>query len=247
MTRNSGIQLRGDYNPLINRGLSIPINAEKSSSYKVMAMQSMIRFDEDFFPYAPTQIFELESKNGTIKFYMVANDKNGKRAKIYAINSSTGQIENGIGFYWNGNLVQEPVMTIKEWGMLGISFSNILDFSNFVGSLRINGPIIINNISHYQSTNLQEVQKVNRRPWFKVKYAGSLELEWDFWYSSYFWNGVLVVSSTSYYGVNPSDIYKSFTGTNKVIVDDDRVFGINSYEYSIYQAAEWQSITSNAV
>jgi hypothetical protein len=247
MTRNSGIQLRGDYNPLVNRGLAIPINAERSSSYKVMAMQAMIRFDEDFFPYAPTQIFEIESKTGTIKFFMLANDQDGKRAKIYAINSTTGQIENGIAFYWNGNLVQEPVITIKEWGMLGISFSNILDFSTFVGSLSINGPITINNISHYQSTNLQEVQKVTRRPWFKVKYAGPLELEWDFWYSSYFWDGVLIVSSTSYYGVNPSDIYKSFTGTNKVIVDDDRVFGINSYEYSIYQAAEWQSTTSNAV
>jgi hypothetical protein len=247
LTRNSGIQLRGDYDPFINRGLSIPINAEKADSYKIIAMQAMLRFDEDFFPYSPTQILEVESKGSIIKFYMVANDRLGKRAKIYAINQTTGLIENGIAFYWNGNLVKEPVMTIKEWGMLGVSFSNILDFSNAVGSIRVNGPVLINNISHYQSTNLQEVQRITKRPWFKVKYAGAQELEWDFWNSAYVWQGVLVVASTSYYGVNPTETYKSFTGTNKIIVDDDRVFGINGYEYSVYQDAIWLSTTSNAV
>jgi hypothetical protein len=247
LTRNSGIQLKGDYDPFINRGLAVAINSEQSDSYKVIAMQAMIRFDEDFFPYAPTQIFEIESKGSVIKFYMIANDRVGKRAKIYAINESTGLLADGIAFYWNGNLVKEPTMTIKEWGILGLSFVNSLDFSNFVGSIRVNGPVVINNISHYQSTNLQEVQKINKRPWFKVKYLGTEDLPWDFWQSSYIWQGVLIVSSTSYYGVNPREIYKSFTGTNKIIVDDDRVFGIKSYEYSIYKDSIWVSSTANAV
>jgi hypothetical protein len=178
---------------------------------------------------------------------MVANNPDGKRAKIYAINSDTGELEDGIAFYWNGNLVKEPSITVKEWGFLGVSFSNILDFKNITGALRVNGPLMVNNISHYQSTNLQEVQQIEFRPWFQVKYSGLDELDWNFWNPAYLWQGVLVLSSASYYGVDPSDIYKSYTGTNKIIIDDEEVFGINGYEYSFYQNVLWQQSTINAV
>lgn len=247
LTKNSGIQVKGSYDPLINRGLSIPVNPNKSSNYKVMAMQAAIRYDQDFFPYAPTQIFEIEGKKDLIKIYMVANHPEGKRAKIYAINARTGKIENGIGFYWNGNIVKEPSITVKEWGMLGISFSSIISFDNYVGSIKITGPLLVNLVSHYKSTNLQEVQNITERPWFKVKYLGQLELEWDYWNSSYIWNGVLVLSTKSYYGVNPSDVYKSYVGTNKVIVDDTRKFRLNSYQYELYTDVLWQSQTANPV
>lgn len=247
LTRYSGVQVRGDYDPLVNRGISIPVNSESSSSYKVMAMQAAVRFDEDFFPYAPTQIFEIESKNGLIKFFMVANHPDGKRARVYAVNAKTGLVEDGIGFYWNGNIVKEPTMTIKEWGMLGISFSSLLDFDNYIGSININGPLLVNLISHYKSTNLQEVQTVSERPWFRVKYDGTVEFDWEYWDSAYVWQGVLVLSTTSYYGVKPSDIYKSYTGTNKIIIDDTRAFRLNEYEYKFYTDVLWQSRVQNAV
>jgi len=248
LTRTSGIELRGQYDPEINRGLSIPINSTKAENYKVMALQAAIRYDKDFFPAAPTQIFEIESNDSFIKFFMVATDKNGKRAKIYAINGNTGKLEDGIAFYWNGNIVKEPAITIKEWGFLGISFSTLLDFRKNVGAIRVNGPILINNISHYQSTNLQEVQKVAIRPWFKVKYDGQIPLDWTYWpHPPYIWKNILVLSSTSYYGVKPSDIYKSFVGTNKIIVDDSSIFMFDNYRYNVYQDIAWQQNSLNAV
>jgi hypothetical protein len=247
MTRNSGIELRGRFDPLINRGIKIPINATKSSEYRVIAMQMAMRYDQDFFPYSPMQIFEIESKNSIIKFYMVSVHPQGKRAKIYAINSRTGRLENGISFYWNGKIVKEPVLTVKEWGMLGIGFSNSLIYDRYFGGIRITGPILINSISHYKSTSLQEVQQVTTRPWFKVRSVGLTEFDWQFWESSYIWNGVLVLSSTSYYGVGPEDIYKTYTGTNKIIVDDERVFSLGNYEYRALNNVIWQSNVLNAV
>ena len=248
LTRYTGIELKGTYDPAVNRGLSIPINKEMSANYKVMAMQIAIRYDQDAFPYAPTEIFEIQSRNNHIKFYMVAIHPSGERAKIYAMNVKTGKLEDGIGFYWNGKLVKEPVVTIKEWGFLGISFPNLLDFSSRVGSINLNGPITFNAISYYQSTNLQEVQKVDFRPWFGVKYSLPVTLEWDYWRtSSFVWDGVLILSSTSYYGVDPSTIYKSYTGTNKIIVDTDKVFTVNGYEYTVYKGITSKQITANAV
>lgn len=248
LTRYTGIELKGAYDPSVTRGLSIPINKEMSNNYKVMAMQTAIRYDKDAFPYASTEIFEIKSRNTHIKFYMVAIHPSGERAKIYALNVKTGRLEDGIGFYWNGKLVKEPVITVKEWGFLGISFPNLLDFNSRVGSINLNGPITFNTISYYQSTNLQAVQRVDVRPWFGVKYAIPLTLEWDDWKtSSFVWDEVLILSSTSYYGVDPSTIYKSYTGTNKIIVDTEKVFTVNGYEYTVYKGITSKQITSNAV
>jgi hypothetical protein len=243
LTKTSGIQLKGIYDPLINRGLMIPVNTSRADGFKVIAMQLAVRFDGDYFPYAPTEIFEVESKGSYIKFYMVACDPSGRRAKIYAIDTKTGLVQNGIGFYWNGKIVKEPVITLQDWGFLGINFSDSLDFSYFEGAIRLTGPLLYNNISFYQSTNLQEVQNVSERPWFRVKVLNSSELDWKFWnVGSFNWNKVLVLSETSYYGVNPSEVYKSYTGTNKIIVDDNHILRFGNYKYTAYRDVNWSQL-----
>ena len=240
LTKTSGIQLKGKYDPLVNRGLVIPVNESRAEGFKAIAMQMAVRFDGDYFPYAPTQIFEIQSKDSYIKFYMVANDPSGRRAKIYAIDAKTGLVQNGIGFYWNGKIVKEPIITLQEWGFLGINFMNSLNFSFFEGAVRLTGPLLFNSISYYQSTNLQEVQNVAERPWFRVKVLGSYPLDWEFWdRPSFNWNNVLVLSETSYYGVDPSNVYKSYTGTNKIIVDDDRTVDFGEYSYTIFTDVKW--------
>lgn len=248
LTKTSGIQLKGKYDPLVNRGLIIPVNESRSEGFKVIAMQMAVRFDGDYFPYAPTQIFEVQSKDSYIKFYMVACDPSGRRAKIYAIDAKTGLVQNGIGFYWNGKVVKEPVITLQEWGFLGINFSSSLNFSFFEGAVRLTGPLLFNSISYYQSTNLQEVQNIAERPWFRVKVLGAYELDWEFWDSGSFnWNKVLVLSETSYYGVNPSDVYKSYTGTNKIIVDDDRPVRFGEYSYTLFTDVTWNQFVQDPV
>lgn len=247
LTRYSGLEIRGDHDPLINRGVAIPINSNKSADYEVMAMQSLIRFNSDFFPYAPTQIMQINSKGKTIKFYMVANHPDGKRAKIFAIDGNTGSLYNGISFYINGNVVKEPIFNVGEWVMLGIGFPSVLNFKSYAGSIMINGPIIFDSLSYYQTTSLQEIQNVSKRPWARVKFAVDGFFDWEYWNDYYLWQGVLVQSSISYYGVNPSDLYKAYTGTNKIIVDDSRPLGFKDYEYAIFKDIVWQSQVSDAV
>lgn len=248
LTKTSGIQLKGVYDPLVNRGLMVPINTSRADGFKVIAMQLAVRFDGEYFPYAPTEIFEVESKGSYIKFYLVACDPSGRRAKIYAIDTKTGLVQNGLGFYWNGKIVKEPVVTLQDWGFLGINFSNSLDFSYFEGAIRLTGPLLFNNISFYQSTNLQEVQTIAKRPWFRVKVLNFSELDWQFWNTGSFnWNKVLVLSETSYYGVNPSEVYKSYTGTNKIIVDDSKVLRLGNCKYTTYSDVNWNHVVVDPV
>ena len=248
LTKTSGIQVKGKHDPLVNRGLAIPINTSRADNFKVIAMQMAVRFDGDYFPFAPTQIFEIESKGTYLRFYMVACDPTGRRARIYAIDTKTGLVQNGIGFYWNGKIVKEPVVTLQEWGFLGISFADSLDFSYFEGAVRLTGPLMFNSISYYQSTNLQEVQNIAERPWFRVKVLGAYPLDWEFWnLESFNWNKVLVLSETSYYGVNPSNVYKSYTGTNKIIVDDERPVSFGEYSYTVFKDVGWNQFVQDPV
>ena len=109
---------------------------------------------------------------------------------------------------------------------------------------------MFNTISYYQSTHLQEIQQTSTRPWFRVKQVqvGADPIEWYFWKnSSTLWKGVLVLSTKSYYGVDSSDIYKSYTGTDKIIIDSDSMLTFNKYEYTSYGDVSWQQKTLDAV
>ncbi len=246
LTRYTGIQTRGNYDPIINRGIYMPINESKADGFKVTAMQLSMLYEEDFFPSTPTPIFEIEDRNQLIKFYMVAINSSGTRAKIYGVNSLTGKLENGVGYYLNGQIVKEPVITVKQWSFIGLSFAGLLNFENYTGAIRFNGPGLFNNISYYQSTRAQEVQTVSKRPWFKVKNLGILELDWDFWLEAYTWNGVLIFSSFALYGVDPAKIYEAYSGTNKIIIDDDRVFTFQDYQFTFYSNVLSQTFVIDA-
>lgn len=247
LNKNSGIRVRGDFSGYGSRGIEIPINVEKSPKYKMIALQFFAKFDDDFFPYAPTEIMEIESASGHLKLFMEATHPNGKRAKIYAVNAKTGQIENGIGFYVNGRVVKDAILTVKQWISIGVGLANFIDFSVVGGAVRITGPLTINNISHYNSVNLQQVQITSARQWSKVKQDGMLTLDWEYWEGQFKWFEVLVLASSSFYGVDPSEIYKTYTGTSRVLVDDKTILRTSRYRYRMLSNAITNLFTINSV
>jgi hypothetical protein len=217
-------------------------------------MQMAVRYDKDAFPYGSIEVFEIKARDRHIKFYLSAIHPKGHRAKIYAIDVNTGRLENGIKFYLNGKIVKDPVLTVKEWAFLGISFPKVLDFKNRAGLINLNGPLMFNTISYYESSNLQEGQDDELRRWFGVKYILPENIEWDYWLTGGFmWEGTLIISSTNYYGVDPSTIYKSYSGTNKIIIDSEGSLVINNKrsstesEYRIYSGINSKPITTTAI
>lgn len=242
LSRNSGIELVGDYEPLTNRGLTLPLNSQVSSKFDVAAIQILLKYNKDFFPYSSTPIFEIQSKDAYIKFYLVATHPTGQRAKIYAINANTGAEENGVAFYINGKLVKSPTISIKEWSMLGISFAAKLNLNNYAGAFRLNGPIMVNHLSYYQSTGLQEKIYTTFRIWDRVKETLTNEtLFWNFWKGSgtspetYTWNNVLIIGQSNSLGISLPEIFKSYVGTNKIIFDDASGVSLSNYRFRTYK------------
>lgn len=247
LTKTSGIKLKGLFNSRQSRGIEIAINQEKVDNYKVIAMQCFAMYDDDFFPYSPTEIFEIVSNNLHLKFYLQATHPDGLRGKIYAINTKTGQVENGIGYYINGNIVKDPVLTIKQWAAIGIGFANYLDCSLIGGALRITGPLMINNISYYNSSRLQQVQRISARPWFSVRESGRIKFDWVDWKGIFRWFEVLVLSSKNFYGVDPSDIYAAYVGSSKITVDDKSILRLFRSKYRVISNSVAQLFTINSV
>jgi len=242
MTRTSGIQVRGDYDPSVNRGLSMPINVARAGDYRISAVQMWMRYDERQFPGSSVELFDIKYKADTIKFYFEADSETGDRARIYAIKASTGEEFSGITYYWNGKLVREPVVTRNEWGVLGLGFSTSLIYDNFLGSINLNGPFVFNNIAYYQATNLSEIQKTLTRPWQQVITDGVTNFPWQYWENNATWEGVLVIGSSDLYGVNPVSVYNTYIGTNKIIIDDDEGLTVDADKLRIYNDTVWTTI-----
>jgi hypothetical protein len=247
LNRTSGIEIRGQYDPQNSRGIAIPINKTISDNYRVSAMQVWMRSDLDRFPLAETELFEIEYKGDTIKFFMEALGEDGARARVFAKSLNTGLAFNGLAYYWNGVLVREPVLTLKEWGVLGVSFATALNFDLYLGGINLNGPLVFNNIAYYQANNLQQVQSNLTRPWLRVQSDGLTSFDWDYWLNSYTWEGVLIISSSELYGVDPSDVYKTYIGTNKIIIDDDQGLSIEPNNLSVYSQVLWSTNVATPV
>jgi hypothetical protein len=241
LNRKSGIEVRGSFDPQVSRGIAVPINQTSAANYRISAAQIWMRYDDDFFPGTPTELFEIEYKADTIKFYMVADSSKGSRARIFARSQNTGLEFNGLAYFWNGALVREPVITKKEWGVLGIAFSTALNFDGYLGGINLTGPMLFNNIAYYQANNLQQVQSALTRPWLQVKTDGVTNFDWQYWLNNFTWEGVLVISASDLYGVSPQDVYKTYTGTNKIIIDDDEGMIFDAEKLKIYADTTWQT------
>lgn len=242
LTRDSGVSIKGDFIENVDRGISVPINSSKSLSYNLMAAQFSLRYDYEFFPFSPVEIFSFDNGDRNIKVFIVANNPNGKRAKLYAVDGSTGLVENGIAFYVNGTLSREPVVQAGHWDMIGIYFSNLLNLQGINGKFSIKGPVTINNISLYDASRLSEVRDIQTRPWFRVKVTNdpTVFYEWEFWDKDFSWDEVLVTATTGLYGVDPETLYKTFIGTNRFIVDDSVPIVVGNYQYSLNSDVRWQ-------
>jgi hypothetical protein len=138
-------------------------------------------------------------------------------------------------------------LTIKEWAVLGLTFATALNFDLFIGGINLTGPLVFNNISYYQANNLQQVQSTLNRPWLRVKTDGITNFQWQYWLNNFTWEGVLVISASDLYGVSPSDVYKTYIGTNKIIIDDQEGMIFDADRLKVYNDTTWTIRLGSAV
>jgi hypothetical protein len=240
LTKHSGIKSRAPWSFLGNDGLSLPINKNSASFFKVDAIQMVLRYEETSFPISPVQVFEIQSATDYIKFYLVADSNTQRRGQIYAIDSNTGRLRSDIVYYIDGKVVKRPILNLNTWFTLGVSFTNTISFENATGALRFTSPIMFNNVSYYQTTQLNEVQRFAYRKWSAVRAGLDETIDWGSW-DDVTWQEVLFLAETTPEITDLSDIYGIYTGTNSFIFDSSSDLVINNYSSSVYKDLSWTS------
>jgi len=242
LTHNSGISIVGEYDEDVDRGIFARINREATADTNISSMQMAMLWNNKLFPTDKERIFEVDASTGVYKFYVEAIDSTRRRGKI-TVTLTSGAVEaetNNVFFYWNGSRIKNPVMTIGEWGMVGVVFKPYLVFNNSVGYIKITSPMIINNISTYQLEATAQAQQIVYKTWQDIE-ENAEEDEWDEWYDpgvvSRTWEDAFYKVATFNPSIDPSEIYKTYIGTNKIIADSASKAGrveLNKYQYVTY-------------
>lgn len=242
LTSDSGIKVKDTFTTSANRGITFPINKNRGSFFKIGAFQVAFKYDEDLFPEVPMKIFEIEDSLGgterTLSFYLIGESSNRKRGYIFAVSSLTGQIEPTVVYSLDGKNVKRPTLNVKSWAVLGLAFTTPLDLSNFIGAFRVTNPVIVNNVSYYKITEEEEAARFAFRKWYAVRSEPDNPLDWDYWNES-LWEEVLFLTEVEPNVLDPTKIYKQYTGTDRIIVQDDAVLNLGNYRYSAFKNVRW--------
>lgn len=253
MSGTSGIRMRGDFSPSDNDGITMPINKGLKSFFKVGAFQFAIRYDEDLFPLAPVQLFEIQDNNELIKFYLVSEKATRKRGYIFAINNSTGQLNQSVIYNLDGRSVKKAVLSPNSWSMIGLAFSTPLDISESVGAFRITSPVLFDAISFYQVTEEDEAERFAYRKWYAVRSEPDNVLDWQYWrdldgqpdpdnpeeFLDYTWSEVLFLLESEPTVLDPGKIYKQYVGTDRLVFEDNSTLSLGNYRYSTFKDVKW--------
>jgi hypothetical protein len=258
---SSGIGLL-EYPSNNTRGLNVSVNPSSQSLYRVGAIQTAFKYRSNVFPSSPEQIFEISTREKTIKFFAVAANLSRTRGLIYAIDNDSKLPYRNLNIFINGSPVKYAYINASEWLMLGLQFPIALDYDNDpYNGLSITGKSFINNLAFYQISEIQNSSTFIFRSWGQVRSMLEKEddlatteidesllptywndfLEGEYQLEGVNWGTVLFVPSEATSFLDPSKIYASYLGTNKTIIENEKNITFKDYEYRFYKDVEWQS------
>jgi hypothetical protein len=246
LTRDSGMHIHGDFNTVTERGIALPVNKSAAVDVKVSSIQMWIKFADLAFPTGPVKIATIESKNDAILDLYLEADSSGERGYIKAIDRATDVEDTSVEFYVNGIPVQYPYLDNEEWVVLGIAFTGLLDFDGYAGQINLNGPLLYNNISYYTYNTLDATTSSSYRSWGATKATAGVNNTWAYWKAQHvisstytylpYWTYLKNLETTTIYRIDPSTLYKKYTGTDRIIIDDQSSgLKVNPDKVRIYQ------------
>ena len=234
LTKHSGIRFCGDYDSGIDRGVFFEMG-NSSLNIKINSIQMSLLADIKEFPTTAAKVFEIVSKNETIPFYLESSNASNTKGRIYTNSTTNIPI-----YYLNGKIVAEPVIELDEWNFLGLSFLNPIDISESVGKIKITSNILVDNISFYGLDTENNSQKITILSWSTVDNG--------LWNALTTWKYTTLSDYYKIYDNGMKEIFKTYTGTNKILVDtssNTKNIEFNGYKYIGYMDIERNTITLN--
>lgn len=244
LNRQSGWAIKGEFSPTTDRGLSILVNQSQAQGTQVGSVQMWIRFYQNTFPTGPIMVFSINHKDGIYDFFLEA-DSSQKRGFIFAINRESSEVLDTLNYYINGQPVNTPFLINEEWTVLSVEFPDLLDFNGVAGTINLNGPLMYNNISYTLATNIERTESLETRTWSSIEDLGTWGYVRDTWKSRLaIWQDVKVISQSQIYNINSKATYERYTGSNRIVIDDESAgLLISPEKFTAYKQVSWSNTT----
>ena len=254
LNKTSGIQLLGS--PFDgSRGIEIPFNESKKRFFLFDILQFGFYYDKTFSS-GPQEILRISKYNKnervTQDLYAVMVDGIGDNTKatVYVKDLLGNSTFLNVDLYINGSpdptpsgVVTDGNVFYRNWNFLSIKFDPAISFENTAGAIRITGPFLVNNISHYQISEEEYANKVTTTSWGTVKdRENNAETEtWTETVSAPYetagatWLDIYADSIAEGLGKNPSDVYRAYFGASiKSPIQTNIPLDLSKYSYTAY-------------
>jgi len=248
LTEDSGIKVLGRQTYDSEYTVAMPVNQKQQSSFSVAAMQIWTKFDNEQFPISNYPIFEIQSLDKTVEFVIYV-DQSTQRGQIVPRNKRTRIIDNSVILYKNGVRVNSLFIEKGEWNSIGIEFPEPLSFNSYIGYINIFRGLTFNNISYYPVEGMGQTDAILPRTWLDVLVKENDPVieyfDWQYWYDQngaseiQQWRSMYVLEETRETLLTPEDIYKTFIGTNRVVIDDNSLLSVDSDSMTVLSSVSW--------
>jgi hypothetical protein len=242
------------YSTSATRGLSIPINQQKTSEYLLGGIQLWSFYNKSNTIDQTTRVARIKSTNKTYDIYLIPETGNKRGIlKLYDANSGI-EVTNTI-FYQNGSIVTYPIIYPQSWSSIVISLGDSVELNNQIGQLELYEGFLFNNIALFQKSSdiLGIVQST--RDWSDVlatvfDIPGPLDISvhnpWSLWNEGT-WADVEATEEIKTFTIDGEDLYQSYFGLSKAVSSDDTTLFINSDSYKIITNVNWSEYSGRPV
>jgi hypothetical protein len=243
LNRQSGWAIKGEFTPTTDRGLSILVNQPRAEQTQISSVQMWVRFYQDTFPAGPIMIFSINHKNGIYDFFL-ESDSSQKRGFVFAIDRESSEIIDTLNYFINGQSVGTPFLINEEWTVLSVEFPSLLDFSEMSGTINLNGPLMYNNISYTLGTNIEKTEFLETRTYSAIEELGT----WDYLENTWLpqpaiWQDVKIISQSEIYNINSKSTYERYTGSNRIVIDDEfNGLLVSPEKFTAYKEVSWANV-----
>jgi hypothetical protein len=248
-TADSGFSVLPYGNDLTARGISIPINQQLAEEYLLGGIQFWGFYNKDNTIKEVSKIGMIRSRNRSYDIYLEPEEGN-LRGKIVVYDANTNIKSEGINFYQNGNLVDNPYIEPLSWNSFIFAFDESLVLNSRVGQLELYEGFMLNNIAFYRkSTDILGTTLVDKI-WQEVR----SESLWGSWLEVnprtediYVWENVDDKFVIETFSVDGRAIYETTFGLSTAISKDSSVLTLGSDGVKVITGSIWDQFADRAV
>lgn len=240
LTGDSGISVL-PYDIEGERGISIPINSQKSPSYSLGGIQLFLFYNKEYTIENDIKVARIKTLQNTLDIYL-EKEVGGKRGFLKMYDAITGVEDKNSTFYQNGKEIKNPVIEPLVWSSISISLFNTIDLDGSIGQLELYNGFVYNNIAMYNNSYVVYGQTLGSKNWNEIKTTMGDPIVNNPWTDILVgtWKDALFKEEVASISVDGEQVYQSLFGISRITSDDSSLLSLNSDSFRILSNANWE-------